>query len=174
MRHLKKNKKLGRTPAHKKAMLKNMATSLLMSERIETTLPKAKVLRTFIEPLITRAKKANGATETEKILHQKRQVLKYIKDRDAIVKLFEDIALRYMNREGGYTRIYKLGTRKGDNAEMALIELVEEMLDAPKAKVKKDTKQTKSKVGKVETKKVEKTLEKKEEVKEEQNTEESN
>lgn len=168
MRHLKKVKKLSRVSEHRKMMLRNMATSLLKNERIETTLTKAKALRSYVEPIITRAKKANETSDLEKILHQKRQVMRKIKDRNVIVKLFEDIALRYMNRNGGYTRIYKLGRRKGDNAEMALIELVEELLEKAPSTSKSTTtkKEDKSKMGKIE-----KDTEVKEEAKTETKTE---
>ncbi len=148
MRHQKRVKKLGRKKQHRVSMLRNMATSLIKNERIDTTLSKAKVLRTFVEPIITRAKKANDTQDMNVILHHKREVMKKIKDRDVIVKLFEDIALRYMNRNGGYTRIYKLGPRKGDNAEMAMIELVEELLDTTSTTAKQGSdKKEKSKMG---------------------------
>lgn len=179
MRHAKRVKKLGRKSQHRKAMLRNLTTSLIKHERIVTTVQKAKALRAVVEPIITRARKANKVTEMEKVLHHKREVLKKIKDRSTIVKLFEDIALRYMDRDGGYTRIYKLGNRKGDNAEMALIELVEEQLDTTKKSTTK-TKSTKTKIGKVEktTKdkpkaKATKTTEKKAEEKVEEKAEET-
>ena len=146
MRHRKRIKKLGRTASHRKAMFRNMAASLLKYERIETTVQKAKALRGFIEPIITTAKKANDTGDLAKILHLKREVMRKIKDRAIIVKLFEEISLRYMNRPGGYTRIYKLGSRAGDNAAMALIELVEEKLDhaAKKAETAKTVKTQKT------------------------------
>jgi len=117
MRHLKKGRKLNRDKEHRKAMFSNMITSLLRHERIETTTPKAKELRRYCEKIITRAK--------ENTLHNKRIVMKKIKDRDIVAKLFDEIAPRYKNVNGGYTRIIKMGNRLGDGAEMSIIELVE-------------------------------------------------
>lgn len=117
MRHLKKNIKLGRTRAHRNAMLSNMMASFFQHERIRTTTAKAKALRSASEKVITRAKQNS--------LHNKRIVLKKLKDRDMVAKLFEDIAPRYDGVHGGYTRIVKLGRRLGDGAEMAVLELVE-------------------------------------------------
>jgi large subunit ribosomal protein L17 len=117
MRHLKKNVKLGRTKEHRDAMLSNMMASLFAYERIRTTTAKAKALRSVSEKVITRAK--------QNTLHNKRVVLKKMKDRDMVAKLFDDIAPRYEGVHGGYTRIVKLGRRYGDGAEMALLELVE-------------------------------------------------
>ncbi len=123
MKHRIDGRKLKRTAPHRKAMLANMATSLLKHERIQTTEAKAKELRRFVEPLITRSK-VNS-------LHNKREILKKISDRKIIVKLFENIALRYTNRPGGYTRITHLARKRaGDNSRMVLIELVEESLYA--------------------------------------------
>ena len=122
MRHRIKGRKLGRNASHRKAMYKNMMLSLLKYERIRTTLVKAKELRSYIEPVITRAK--------ENTLHNKRIVLKKIRDRKILVKLFEVISPRYKDRPGGYTRIMKLSrNRVGDNSKMALIELVEGSFD---------------------------------------------
>ncbi len=121
MRHKVDRRKLGRTASHRKAMMANMAASLLKHERIETTLAKAKELRRFVEPIITRAK--------EDTIHNKRMIRRKISDRKIINKLFENIVPRYTNRNGGYTRIIRLSKfRKGDNSRMALIELVEEAL----------------------------------------------
>jgi large subunit ribosomal protein L17 len=134
MRHKVDGRKLGRTASHRKAMLANMAVSLLKHERIETTLAKAKELRRFVEPIITRAK--------EDSVHNKRMIRRKISDRKIINKLFENIVPRYTNRNGGYTRIIKLSKyRNGDNSRMALIELVEEALytNTKKKKAKKDT-----------------------------------
>jgi len=117
MRHLKKGRKLNRDKEHRKAMFSNMITSLLRHERIKTTTPKAKELRRYCEKIITRAK--------ENTLHNKRIVMKKIKDRDIVAKLFDEIAPRYKNVNGGYTRIIKMGNRLGDGAEMSIIELVE-------------------------------------------------
>ena len=117
MRHLKKGRKLNRDKEHRKAMFSNMVTSLLRHERIKTTTPKAKELRRYCEKIITRAK--------ENTLHNKRIVMKKIKDRDIVAKLFDEIAPRYKNVNGGYTRIIKMGNRLGDGAEMSIIELVE-------------------------------------------------
>ncbi|RKX96619.1 MAG: 50S ribosomal protein L17 [Bacteroidetes bacterium] len=117
MRHLKKGRKLNRDKEHRKAMFSNMVTSLLRHERIKTTTPKAKELRRYCEKIITRAK--------ENTLHNKRIVMKKIKDRDIVAKLFDEIAPRYKNINGGYTRIIKMGNRLGDGAEMSIIELVE-------------------------------------------------
>lgn len=117
MRHGKKINHLGRTDSHRKAMLANMASSLILHKRITTTLAKAKALRTYVEPLITKSK--NDTT------HSRRTVFSYLKDKETVTILFREVAEKVANRPGGYTRIIKLGNRLGDNAEMALIELVD-------------------------------------------------
>ena len=122
MRHLKAGRKLNRTASHRKAMFANMAMSIIEHERIKTTLPKAKEVRGVIERLITHAKKAEGR---ESNLHAIRLVAKTVTDKDLIMKLVNDIASQYKDRDGGYTRILKLGPRRGDNAEMVIIELVD-------------------------------------------------
>ncbi|MEO0639728.1 MAG: 50S ribosomal protein L17 [Bacteroidota bacterium] len=117
MRHGKKFNHLGRKAAHRKALLRNMAISLIEHKSIKTTLPKARELRKFIEPLITKSK-----TDT---MHSRRTVFSYLQNKDAVKELFGEISERVGDRPGGYTRILKLGNRRGDNAEMALIELVD-------------------------------------------------
>lgn len=117
MRHRKKGRKLGRTSAHRKRTLQALSAALIEHKRITTTIPKAKELRPFIEPLITRAK-----SDTE---HNRRQVFRHLQNKAAIKELFDEIADRVGNRPGGYTRIIKLGSRTGDGAEMAMIELVD-------------------------------------------------
>lgn len=116
MRHRKKGRNLSRSPSHRRALLRNMATSLFRHERITTTTAKAKELRPYAERLITLAKRGD--------LHARRLVARRIADREVLGKLFDDIGPRYVERPGGYTRILKLGNRRGDAADMALIELV--------------------------------------------------
>jgi len=116
VRHRKKGRQLSRTSSHRKATLRNLATSLFQHERIETTTAKAKELRPYAERLITLARRGD--------LHARRLAAMKIQDRQVLGKLFDDIAPRYTERPGGYTRILKLGNRKGDAAEMSLIELV--------------------------------------------------
>jgi len=117
MRHGKKVNHLGRTDSHRKAMLANMATSLIKHKRITTTLAKAKALRQYVEPLITKSK--NDTT------HSRRTVFAYLKDKDAVTILFREISEKVATRPGGYTRIIKMENRLGDNAEMAFVELVD-------------------------------------------------
>ena len=149
MRHGKKFNHLGRKPAHRKAVLRNMANSLIAHKRISTTLAKAKALQKFVEPLITRAK-----TDST---HSRRMVFKYLSDKTAINSLFGEISNKVSDRNGGYTRILKTGFRAGDNAEMCFIELVDYNETYTTSK---DTKKKRSRRGK---KKVETTA--KEEVK---------
>jgi len=120
MRHGKSHRKLNRTSSHRKAMFKNMATSLLRHEIIRTTLPKAKELRKFAEPLITLAKISS--------VHNQRLAFSRLRDREIVGKLFAELGPRYNSRSGGYTRILKCGFRKGDNAPMAYVELVDRPL----------------------------------------------
>lgn len=132
MRHNKKFNHLGRTASHRGAMLANMAISLIMHKRITTTLAKAKALKKFVEPLITRSK--NDTTTSRRV------VFRYLQDKYAVTELFKEISTKVADRPGGYTRIIKLGIRKGDAAEMAFIELVdydENMAKTPKAAAKK-------------------------------------
>jgi large subunit ribosomal protein L17 len=117
MRHANKNNHLGRTSSHREAMLSNMAASLLLHKRISTTLAKAKELRKYIEPLITRGK--------EDTTHSRRVVFSYLQNKFAVSELFREISQKVGDRPGGYTRILKTGFRKGDNAEMCIIELVD-------------------------------------------------
>lgn len=117
MRHRKKGRLLNRTAEHRKMMLRNMATSLFRHGRIETTEAKAKELRTYAEPIITKAKRGD--------LHARRLVGRKIHDVDVVRKLFDEIAPKYAERPGGYTRVLKLGHRPGDGADMAIIELVD-------------------------------------------------
>ncbi len=117
MRHRKKFNHLSRTSAHRKAMLANMASSLILHKRITTTTAKAKELRTFVEPVITRSK--------EDSTHSRRMVFKYLRDKYAVTELFREVATKVGERPGGYTRIIKLGNRQGDNADMCIIELVD-------------------------------------------------
>ncbi|MEC3878091.1 50S ribosomal protein L17 [Parapedobacter sp. 10938] len=117
MRHGKRFNHLGRTSSHRKAMLSNMATSLIKHKRITTTLAKAKALRKYVEPLITKSK--NDTT------HSRRTVFSYLQDKEAVTILFREISEKVATRPGGYTRIIKLENRLGDNAEMAFIELVD-------------------------------------------------
>jgi large subunit ribosomal protein L17 len=116
MRHRKKGRNLSRSPSHRRALLRNMATSLFRHERITTTTARAKELRPYAERLITLARRGD--------LHARRLAARRIADREILGKLFDDIGPRYTERPGGYTRILKLGTRQGDAADMALIELV--------------------------------------------------
>lgn len=117
MRHGKTINHLGRTASHREAMLANMASSLILHKRINTTLAKAKALRKYIEPLITKSK--------EDTTHSRRTVFSYLKDKEAVTILFREVSGKVADRPGGYTRIIKTGFRLGDNAEMALIELVD-------------------------------------------------
>lgn len=117
MRHGDKNNNLSRTKSHRDALLKNLASQLIKYKRIVTTLAKAKVLRIYVEPLITKSK--------ENTTHQRRIVFSYLQDKEAIKELFDVISVKIAGRPGGYTRIIKLGTRTGDNAELAMIELVD-------------------------------------------------
>ncbi|MFK7972733.1 MAG: 50S ribosomal protein L17 [Bacteroidia bacterium] len=117
MRHGKKFNHLGRKTAHRKAMLANMASSLIIHKRIRTTVAKAKALRKFIEPLVTKSK--NDTT------HNRRVVFSYLRDKEAMKELFGPVASAVANRPGGYTRILKIGNRAGDNAEMAMMEFVD-------------------------------------------------
>lgn len=126
MRHRKSNRKLNRTSAHRLAMLRNMANSLLIHESIVTTLPKAKELRRVVEPLISLGKKPS--------LANRRLAFDRTRNRDVVVKLFGELNERFANRNGGYTRVLKYGFRQGDNAPMALIELV----DAAEVREKKE------------------------------------
>jgi large subunit ribosomal protein L17 len=117
MRHGKKHNHLGRTTSHRRAMLANMASSLIEHKRITTTLAKAKALRVYVEPILTKGKSDNT--------HSRRAVFSYLQSKDAVTELFRDIAVKIADRPGGYTRIIKLENRLGDNAEMAIIELVD-------------------------------------------------
>ena len=134
MRHGKKFNHLGRKAAHRKAMLANMACSLIEHKRIKTTVPKAKALRKYVEPLITKSK--NDTT------HSRRIVFSYLKQKEAVTELFGDVAAKVANREGGYTRILKIGNRLGDNADMCIIELVDYNETYTTDKPKKKTKST--------------------------------
>ncbi len=132
MRHNKKFNHLGRTASHRDAMLANMAISLIMHKRITTTLAKAKALKQYVEPLITRSK--------DDTTNSRRVVFRYLQNKFAVTELFKEVAAKVGDRPGGYTRVIKLGIRKGDAAEMAFIELVdfdENMAKTPKAEVKK-------------------------------------
>ena len=122
MRHGDKQNNLGRKKAHRDALLSNLASQLITHKRIVTTLAKAKALRTYIEPLITKTKKSDSK---EDIMHQHRIVFSYLNNKSAIKELFTVVGQKVASRPGGYTRIIKLGTRVGDNAERALIELVD-------------------------------------------------
>ena len=117
MRHGKKFNHLGRTATHRKAMLSNMTSSLIQHKRITTTVAKAKALRKYVEPLITKAK-----TDST---HSRRVVFSYLQDKESVTTLFGDVAIKVGERPGGYTRIIKTGNRPGDNADMCIIELVD-------------------------------------------------
>ena len=148
MRHGKKINHLGRTSSHRKAMLSNMAASLIKHKRINTTLAKAKALRVYVEPLITKSK--------EDSTHNRRTVFAYLRDKEAVTELFRTVSPKVADRPGGYTRIIKMQNRMGDNAEMAYIELVDfnELLLAVKAEKSgaktKSTRRGRSTVKKVE------------------------
>ncbi len=116
MRHGKSGKRLGRTGSHKKAMVRNMVTSLFEHERIVTTTPKAKEVRKVADKMITLAKRGD--------LHAKRQAMSFIRSRDVVAKLFDEIQAQFADRNGGYTRIIQTGQRRGDAAPMAILELV--------------------------------------------------
>jgi large subunit ribosomal protein L17 len=138
MRHGKKVNHLSRQSAHRKSMLANMACSLIEHKRINTTVAKAKALRMFVEPLITKSK--------EDTTHNRRTVFAYLRDKYAVTELFREVASKVGDRPGGYTRIIKLGNRLGDNADMAMIELVDfnELYSAGKKEAKKTTRRGKS------------------------------
>ncbi len=142
MRHRNKTNSLGRTSDHRKAMLSNMASSLIIHKRIKTTVAKAKALRVYVEPLITRSK--------EDTTHSRRVVFSHLQNKEAVTELFREVSQKIADRPGGYTRILKLGNRPGDAAEICYIELVdynEAMLEATKAsstEAKKTTRRSRS------------------------------
>lgn len=157
MRHNKSINHLGRTSAHRKAMLSNMSSSLILHKRITTTVAKAKALKKYVEPLITKAK--NDTT------HNRRVVFSYLEDKNAVSELFREVVVKVGDRPGGYTRILRTGSRLGDNAEMCIIELVdynEAMLEAKEAKSKtsRRSRRTKSTTPAAETKTSKKEVEK--------------
>jgi large subunit ribosomal protein L17 len=141
MRHGKKFNHLGRTASHRKAMLSNMAASLITHKRINTTLAKAKELKKYVEPLVTRSK-----TDST---HNRRMVFSYLQDKEAVTELFREVSVKVADRPGGYTRIIKTGTRLGDNAEMAMIELVDfnEIYTNAKKEAKKSTRRGRAKAA---------------------------
>ena len=133
MRHKKNFNHLGRKTAHRKAMLSNMACSLIMHKRIQTTTAKAKALKRYVEPLITRSK--------EDSTHSRRMVFSHLQDKEAVTELFREVGAKVADRPGGYTRIIRLGNRLGDNADMCIIELVDfnEIMLSEKASARKSS-----------------------------------
>jgi large subunit ribosomal protein L17 len=147
MRHNKHHASLGVTREHRRAMLSNLATSLITHGRIQTTLTKAKALRPFIEKVITKAKQAAAKTEKKDAIHLRRLALSDVRDETAVTKLFNETYKEFVNRNGGYTRIYKLGPQRiSDAAELALIEFVK--ADDPGYKKSKARKPAKKKAAK--------------------------
>jgi large subunit ribosomal protein L17 len=144
MRHRVGQRKLGRVTEHRIAMLRNQAHAILQHGHIETTVPKAKELRPYVERLITLAKRAVVDGSAGKALTARREILRDIPDRDVVAKLFTEIAPKYVSRPGGYTRLLRIGYRQGDAAEMALVELLGFEFD-PKAKAEKSEKSAKPK-----------------------------
>ena len=140
---------LNRTASHRKAMLRNMATSLFEHERIITTRAKSKALRSYAEKLITRARHSIDADlKPEQVLHNKREIMKHIKNRDIVVKLLGDIAPRYKDRNGGYTRIIHLPERASDSSKMSVIELVDRKEKVRQARPEKEKKKPEPKKSK--------------------------
>lgn len=139
MRHGNKVNHLGRKVAHRKSMLANMACSLIEHKKINTTVAKAKALRVYVEPLLTKAK--------DDSTHSRRTIFSYLQDKKAIIVLFRDIAVKIADRPGGYTRILKTGNRLGDNAEMCFIELVDFNENMLKEKGAKKAKTTRRRAG---------------------------
>jgi large subunit ribosomal protein L17 len=138
MRHRKAHRKLGRITEHRIALLRNQATALLWHERIETTVPKARELRPFVERLITIARRGVKAADAKgKSLFARRLVSRDVRDQVVVTKLFDELAPRFAERAGGYTRILKLGHRRGDAAELAQIELVGSEYDPKKAEAER-------------------------------------
>ena len=141
MRHNKAINHLGRKSGHRKALLANMATALILNKRIETTVAKAKALQGYVEPLITKSK--------EDTTHSRRVVFSYLKNKEAVTELFRTVAPKIADRPGGYTRVLKTGFRQGDGADMALIELVDfneaALASAPKKAAKKTTRRSSKK-----------------------------
>ena len=141
MRHNKAINHLGRKSGHRKALLANMATSLILHKRIQTTVAKAKALKMYVEPLITKSK--------EDSTHSRRVVFSYLKNKEAVTELFRTVAPKIADRPGGYTRVLKTGFRQGDGADMALIELVDfneaALAAAPKKEAKKSTRRSSKK-----------------------------
>ena len=141
MRHNKAINHLGRKSGHRKAMLANMATSLILHKRLQTTVAKAQALKMYVEPLITKSK--------EDTTHSRRMVFSYLKNKEAVTELFRTIAPKIADRPGGYTRVLKTGFRLGDGADMALIELVDfneaALASAPKKAAKKSTRRSSKK-----------------------------
>ena len=124
MNHNKSYRKLGRRSDHRLDMMKNMTISLVKAERIETTVTRAKELRKFVEKAITLGKKANTTEDVAKKVHLRRQAFAFLRNEEAVAKIFNEIAPKYSERNGGYTRIIKTDVRRGDSAELAIIELV--------------------------------------------------
>ena len=149
MRHRKSGRKLKRTASHRKATLIALATALIRHKKIRTTVAKAKETRMFVEKLITRAKNAAAAEGDKKNIHARREVARYIKDREVVKELFGEIASKVANRAGGYTRVVKLGQRSGDAAEVAVLELVDFQVaeEQKKAKPEKSKKKKEKKEG---------------------------
>ena len=143
MRHNKAINHLGRKSGHRKAMLANMATSLILNKRIETTVAKAKALKMYVEPLITKSK--------DDSTHSRRVVFSYLKNKEAVTELFRTVAPKIADRPGGYTRVLKTGFRQGDGADMALIELVDfneaALAASPKKAAKKTTRRSSKKAA---------------------------
>lgn len=141
MRHRKKFNHLGRKTGHRKSMLANMACSLIEHKRINTTIAKAKALRVFVEPLVTKSK--------DDTTHNRRLVMGKLRQKEAVTELFREVAVKVGDRPGGYTRIIKLGSRLGDNADMAMIELVDynEVYNTAKSAKKKSTRRAGKKTG---------------------------
>ena len=141
MRHNKAINHLGRKSGHRKALLANMAASLILHKRIQTTVAKAKALQTYVEPLITKSK--------DDSTHSRRVVFSYLKNKEAVTELFRTVAPKIADRPGGYTRVLKTGFRQGDGADMALIELVDfneaALASAPKKAAKKSTRRSSKK-----------------------------
>ena len=143
MRHNKAINHLGRKSGHRKALLANMAASLILNKRIQTTVAKAKALKTYVEPLITKSK--------DDSTHSRRVVFSYLKNKEAVTELFRTVAPKIADRPGGYTRVLKTGFRQGDGADMAIIELVDfneaALASAPKKAAKKTTRRSSKKAA---------------------------